>query len=148
MQLNCPSLWPSGIGAHLRRNRLWVRFLAVSDIYPMFIEPIRLLGSLRGSLGTTNDTLLDTTWHKNCVEKNWIYISGAVADGATESVATHSSRLQPSIIWKFQLQPWCSAVPLYDPERIETKTQVSFETTSSLVLVYVHLSCIHTFIEF
>ena len=34
-----PSLWPSGIGSRFRRNRLWVRFLAVSDIYPMFIEP-------------------------------------------------------------------------------------------------------------
>ena len=34
----CPSLWPSGIGSRLGRNRLWVRFLAVSDIYPMFIE--------------------------------------------------------------------------------------------------------------
>ena len=33
------SLWPSGIGSRLGRNRLWVRFLAVSDIYPMFIEP-------------------------------------------------------------------------------------------------------------
>ena len=33
-----PSLWPSGIGSGLGRNRLWVRFLAVSDIYPMFIE--------------------------------------------------------------------------------------------------------------
>ena len=32
-------LWPSGIGSPLGRNRLWVRFLAVSDIYPMFIEP-------------------------------------------------------------------------------------------------------------
>ena len=28
-----PSLWPSGIGSRLGRNRLWVRFLAVSDIY-------------------------------------------------------------------------------------------------------------------
>ena len=36
---SCPSLWPSGIGSRLVRNRLWVRFLAVSDIYPMFIEP-------------------------------------------------------------------------------------------------------------
>ena len=34
-----PSLWPSGIGSRLGRNRLWVWFLAVSDIYPMFIEP-------------------------------------------------------------------------------------------------------------
>ena len=32
------SLWPSGIGSRLGRNRLWVRFLAVSDIYPMFLE--------------------------------------------------------------------------------------------------------------
>ena len=30
---------PSGIGSRLGRNRLWVRFPAVSDIYPMFIEP-------------------------------------------------------------------------------------------------------------
>ena len=35
-----PSLWPSGIGAHLWRNRLRVRVLAVSDTYPMFIEPM------------------------------------------------------------------------------------------------------------
>ena len=33
------ALWHSGIGSRLGRNRLWVRFLAVSDIYPMFIEP-------------------------------------------------------------------------------------------------------------
>ena len=37
--INGLSLWPSGIGSRLGRNRLWVRFLAVSDIYPMFIEP-------------------------------------------------------------------------------------------------------------
>ena len=35
----CPSLWPGGIDSRLGRNRLWVRFLAMSDIYPMFIEP-------------------------------------------------------------------------------------------------------------
>ena len=34
-----PSLWPSGIDYRLGRNRLWVRFLVVSDIYSMFIEP-------------------------------------------------------------------------------------------------------------
>ena len=32
-------LWPSGIDSRLGRNWLWVRFLAVLDIYPMFIEP-------------------------------------------------------------------------------------------------------------
>ena len=30
--------WPSGIGSRLGENRLRVRFLVVSDIYPMFIE--------------------------------------------------------------------------------------------------------------
>ena len=34
-----PSPWPSGIGSRLGRNRLWARFPAVSDIYPMFTEP-------------------------------------------------------------------------------------------------------------
>ena len=34
----CPSGWPSGIGSRLGQNSLWVWFLAVSDIYPMFIE--------------------------------------------------------------------------------------------------------------
>ena len=29
----------SGISTLLGRNKLWVRFPAVSDIYPMFIEP-------------------------------------------------------------------------------------------------------------
>ena len=35
----CPPLllWPRGIGARLRRNRL--RVLVVPDTYPMFIEP-------------------------------------------------------------------------------------------------------------
>ena len=47
------SLWPSGIGSHLGRNRLRVRFLAVSDIYPMFIdiEPT-ITWDPSGSLGT------------------------------------------------------------------------------------------------
>ena len=31
VHIKCPSLGPSGIGAHLGRNRLWVRFLALSD---------------------------------------------------------------------------------------------------------------------
>ena len=31
--------WPSGIGSRLGRNRLRVRFLAVSDTYSMFTEP-------------------------------------------------------------------------------------------------------------
>ena len=34
-----PSLWPSRVGSNSGRNRLWVRFREVSDIYPMFIEP-------------------------------------------------------------------------------------------------------------
>ena len=30
---DCTPLWPSGIGSRLRRNWVWVRFLAVSDIW-------------------------------------------------------------------------------------------------------------------
>ena len=45
--------WPSGIGMHLGRNRLRVRFLAVSDIYYIPCSPsLRLLRCLWGSLGT------------------------------------------------------------------------------------------------
>ena len=36
---NKEKLWPSVIGTHVGRNRSRVQFLAVSDIYPMFIEP-------------------------------------------------------------------------------------------------------------
>ena len=53
--LCCPTLWPSGIGSRLGRNRLWVRFLAVSDIYPMFIEPT-ITWVPSGSLGTYGST--------------------------------------------------------------------------------------------
>ena len=52
------SLWPSGIGSHLGRNRLWVRFLAVSDIYSMFIEPTITWGS-------------DGLTQKLCWKKKW-----------------------------------------------------------------------------
>ena len=46
------SLWPSGIGSRLGRNRLWLRFLAASDIYdPMSIEPT-ITWVPRGFLGT------------------------------------------------------------------------------------------------
>ena len=39
---------------------------------------------------------------------NWVLV-GAIPDDATESVATHSSRLQPSAICMPQLQAWCLA---------------------------------------
>ena len=54
------SLWPSGIGSCLGRNRLSVRFLAVSDIYPVFIEPT-ITWVPSGFSG------IHMTWHKNCV---------------------------------------------------------------------------------
>ena len=49
----------------------------------------------------------------------------------TESVATHSSRLQPSIICMTKLQHWCSAalVPKVMTLKSEMKAQVSIETT-------------------
>ena len=57
----CPSLWPSGIGSRLGRNMLWVRFLAVSDIYPMFIEPT--------ITWVPSGLWVHMAWHKNCVKK-------------------------------------------------------------------------------
>ena len=52
-------------------------------------------------------------------------------DDATESVATHSSRLQPSIICMPQLQPWCLAalVLKFTTQKSWMKAQVSLETT-------------------
>ena len=47
------------------------------------------------------------------MQLNWVHFWGAMPDDATESVATHSSRLQPSIICMPQLPPWCSATQQY-----------------------------------
>ena len=58
--LKYPSLWPSGIGVHLGRNRLRVRILAVSDTYPMFIE----------SMITRVSSGYILAWYKNlCLKK-------------------------------------------------------------------------------
>ena len=62
-----------GIGAHLRQDRLWVRLLAVSDIYLMFVEPtITWVPS-----GFSEYIWLDT----NSVEKMLIimYVKGLVS---------------------------------------------------------------------
>ena len=52
-------------------------------------------------------------------------------DDATEIVATHSSRLQPSVICMLQLRPWCLAalVPKFTVLKSEMKAQVSLEKT-------------------
>ena len=52
-------------------------------------------------------------------------------DDATESVATHSSRLLPSISRMPQLQPRCSAalVPKFSTMNSGMKAQASLETT-------------------
>ena len=62
---------------------------------------------------------------------NRVYFCGAIPNTATESVATHSLRLQPSIICKSQLQPWCSAalVPKFTTLKSGIKAQVTLETT-------------------
>ena len=53
--------WPSEIGSRLGQNRLWVRFLAVSDVYPMFIElAITCVPSAFRVLW------VHMAWHKNC----------------------------------------------------------------------------------
>ena len=52
-------------------------------------------------------------------------------DDATERLATHSSRLQPSIICMPQLQPWCSAalVPKFTTLKSGMNAQDSLEST-------------------
>ena len=57
-------------------------------------------------------------------------------DDATESVVTHSSRLQPSIVCLLQLHPWCSAALVLKFTTLQSwnqgwtmKVQVSLETT-------------------
>ena len=52
-------------------------------------------------------------------------------DDTSESVATHSSGLQPSIICTPQLQPWCSEalIPKFMTLKSVMKAQVSSETT-------------------
>ena len=55
-------LRPSGIGSRSRRNRLWVRFLAVSDIYSRFHRAYDYLGPFRV-------LWVHMAWHKNCVKK-------------------------------------------------------------------------------
>ena len=77
----CPSLWPSGIGSRLGRNRLWVRFLAVSDIYPMFIEPTITWVPLGFSEYIWLDTKIvfkksevSALYLENCANACWIYM--------------------------------------------------------------------------
>ena len=73
--------------------------------------------------------LLEPSQKSHAIELS--YFCGALPDDATESVATHSSRLQPSIICMPQLQLWCSAalVPKFTTLKSGTKAQVSLETT-------------------
>ena len=52
-------------------------------------------------------------------------------DDATENMATHRSRLQPSIISMSQLQPLCLAAPILKFTTLKSgmKTRVILETT-------------------
>ena len=61
-----PSLWPSGISSRLGRNRLWVRFLEVSDIYPMFIEPTItwVPSGFSGYIWLDTKIVLKKKWHE------------------------------------------------------------------------------------
>ena len=64
------------------------------------------------------------------MQLNWVYLCGATPDDATESVTSHSSRLQPSIICLPQLQPWYSAalVTIFTTRESGMKAQVNLET--------------------
>ena len=64
------------------------------------------------------------------MQLNCVHFCGATSDDATESVAPHSSRLQPSVIYISQLQPVCLAtmVPKLTTLRSGMKAQVGLET--------------------
>ena len=64
------------------------------------------------------------------------FFFGAMPDDATESVVTHSSKLQPSIICKPQLQPLRSAALVHNFMTLQSrmKVQVSLEITWFSVL--------------
>ena len=57
------------------------------------------------------------------------FCGGSTPDEATESVATHSSSLQSSIICMPQLQPLCSAALIPKFMKLGMKARVSFKTT-------------------
>ena len=95
------SLWPSGIGMYLGWNRLRVRVLAVSDTYPMFLEPT-ITWVPAGVLW------VDMAWYKNCVLKKLMevsltetFLTGVACDARcspsrrewTEKVIGHPRRL-------------------------------------------------------
>ena len=62
-----------------------------------------------------------------------VYFFGALPDDVNESVATHSSRLQPSIICMPQLQTWClvALVSKFTTLKSGMKAQVGHEIYSS-----------------
>ena len=48
------------------------------------------------------------------MQLNWVYFCGAMPDDATEGVAIHSSRLQPSIIClRYSLDVGCFVTQIY-----------------------------------
>ena len=139
-------LWRSRIGSHVGQNRLWVRFLAVSDIYPMFIEPT-ITWVL---LGLSGYLWLDT---KIVLKKYYNLISAAaqqqLADlwwciylqELTWSVAIRQSSIHGNLNKKFPLAacPGC-------PHRLRWGD--SNETPSRIQSVYlVYLVCFNKWVR-
>ena len=75
---NSPSLWRSGIGTRLGRNRLWIRFLAVSNIY----SPCQWAYDYFGPFG---GFWLHMACHKNCVWKKHQFRCGSNVHWIIES---------------------------------------------------------------
>ena len=83
-ELKGPSLCPRGIGARLRRNRLWVRVLAVSDKYHILcsLSLYDYSGPYRVRMG----------WYKNCVTKGAIWdVYRTISVATFQHVHTYSS---------------------------------------------------------
>ena len=81
------------------------------------------------------------------MQLNWVHFHGATPNDTPKSVATQSSRLQPSVICTPQVQPSCSTalVPNFSTLKSGMKGQVSLETIiyraswfSVLTLLSVH----------
>ena len=127
------SLWPSGININLGRNRLRVRFLAVSDIYPIFIEPtITYLGPLRV-------LWLHMARYKNCVEKKikkqsivWI-LCIVVFPGADWRTLANRVGIEPE-----KLEEW-SALRLKNPAGRVLTTWVDACPAATVRLLHRHL---------
>ena len=107
----CPSLWHSGVGSRLGRNRLWVRFLAVSDIYPH----VQWAYNYLGPFGVLWVHMADT---KIVLKKsrNWNFFS---------SLSCPYNSCQLYLLFYYQIFTYYHHRKIYKPYKIDTQTNYS-----------------------